>query len=57
MKYRECGDRFYYFNTSCYDNTKNSSIYNYSFLSTVSENKKQLACKEIEGEYIYKDPQ
>ena len=33
----ECGDGIYYFDTSGHDNTTNTRISNYSFLSTVDE--------------------
>ena len=39
MKFRECCDEIYYFNTSCHDNPKSNRVSNYYLLSTAADNK------------------
>ena len=39
VKFRECGDILYYFDTSGHDNPTNNKVPNCYFLSTVADNK------------------
>ena len=49
IKFSECGNGLYYFDTSTIRNTNKNNVTEYSFLSTVKENKTYFHKREIEG--------
>jgi hypothetical protein len=49
IRFSDCGDGLYYFDTSTIRNNINNDVISYSFLSTVKDNKAYFHKREIEG--------
>ena len=54
LRFSECGDGFYYYNTSIGYNVTNGELNNYYYLSTVAKNKHDFTRKEFEGADIFR---